>query len=77
MISRFRMTVRDCLEAYKEMGRRVFGNPRPPDFGIAWHKFDSDRLEEVIRDVASRHGEKVDPPARDVQYPSPEAFCKT
>lgn len=71
------MTVRDCLKAYEGMGRRVFGNPRPPDFGVAWHKFDADRLEAVIRDVVLRHGEKTDPSANNVPYPSPEDLCKT
>jgi len=72
------MTVHDCLKAYKSLGKRVFGSPRPP-LGIAWHKFDATLLEEVIRDVVSQHSEHAIPPAKagDILYPSPEAFCKT
>lgn len=77
MLSRFRMSVRDCLKAYKDMGSRVFGSPRPPDFGLMWHKFNAGHLERVIRDIVSQHGERVDPSSGDVLYPSPEALCKT
>lgn len=70
------MTVRDCIKAYKHMGRRVFGNPRAPDFRLLWHKFDADRLEKVIRDVVSLHGE-IETKEGDIKYPSDESLCKT
>lgn len=75
MLSRFRMTVDDCIEEYKGLGERVFGHPRPMAKGaILWHKFDARVLEQVIREVTSRHSE-----ARDFEatFPSDEDLCRT
>ena len=71
------MSVHDCIIEYEKMGRRVFGNPRPPGIGpipTPWHKFDADSLEKVIGNVISRHGEE---PGDEVRYPSHEDLCKT
>ena len=61
MLSRFRMTVDDCIEEYKALGAKVFGNPRPLAKGaILWHKFDHRTLEAAIRDVTQRYSELGD-----------------
>lgn len=75
MLSRFRMTVDDCIVEYKVLGERIFGHPRPMAIGgIFWNKFNAQVLEQVIKDVTSRHKE-----ARDVKalFPSDEDLCRT
>lgn len=74
------MSVHDCISEYKNMGRKVFGNPRPPGIGPIpplWHKFDADSLEKVIGNVISRHGERLDESGSKVRYPSHDDLCKT
>ncbi len=74
------MTVHDCIEEYKKMGRRVFGDPRPPGLGpipTPWHKFDATDLEKVIQKVTECHGEKIEQTEDGVLYPSHEDLCKT
>lgn len=61
MLSRFRMTVDDCIKEYKALGGKVFGNPRPLAKGaILWHKFDYRILEAAIKDVTQRYSELGD-----------------
>ncbi|KAE8449128.1 hypothetical protein EG329_008512 [Mollisiaceae sp. DMI_Dod_QoI] len=56
MLSRFRMTVDDCIEEYKLLGGKVFAHPRPlATGGILWHRFDRKDLEGVIQDVTKRN----------------------
>lgn len=56
MLSRFRMTVDDCIEEYKTLGKEIFGHPRRmARGGFPWHRFNARTLEGVIRDVTSRH----------------------
>jgi len=74
MLSRFRMTVHDCIREYRKLGEAVFGHPRLPGAKYAWYKFSAERLEEVILDVATRHGETQ---SGNVMYPSSEQLCKT
>lgn len=58
MLSRFRMTVDDCIKEYQTLGAKVFGHPRPLAKGaILWHKFDYRTLEAVIKDVTQRYSE--------------------
>ena len=58
MLSRFRMTVDDCIKEYKTLGAKVFGHPRPLAKGaIMWHKFDCRTLEAAIKDVTQRYSE--------------------
>jgi hypothetical protein len=74
MLSRFRMTVDDCLAEYKTLGEKIFGHPRPFAKGaIIWHKFNYRVLEEVIKDVTSRHSEKVE---YNTDYPLDEDLCR-
>ena len=58
MLFRFRMTVEECIQEYKTLGAKVFGNPRPLAKGaVLWHKFDHRTLEAVIQDVTQRYSE--------------------
>lgn len=76
MLSRLRMTVDNCIDEYKCLGEKVFGNPRPMALkgAILWHKFSAQALEQVIKDVTSRHSE-----AREFEatFPSDEDLCRT
>ncbi len=61
MLSRFRMTVDDCIKEYKTLGERIFGHPRPMTIGgLPWNRFSAKVLENVIRDVTSRHNKPSD-----------------
>ena len=74
MLSRFRMSVDDCIKEYKMLGARVFGNPRPLAKGaILWHKFDHRTLEAVIKDVTERYSE---PGQFGGLYPMDEDVCR-
>ena len=56
MLSRFRMSVNDCIDEYKILGGKVFAHPRPlATGGILWHKFHWKDLEDVIQSVTDRH----------------------
>ena len=58
MLSRFRMTVDECIKEYKTLGAKVFGNPRPLAKGaVLWHKFNCSHFEDVIKDVTERCSE--------------------
>lgn len=76
MLSRFRMTVDDCIEEYKTLGEKIFGHPRPlaSKSAIPWHKFSAKKFEEVIQDVTTRHSERDE---FTVSYPSHEDLCRT
>ena len=61
MLSRLRMTVDDCIEEYKTLGEKIFGHPRRmAKGGFPWHRFSAKVLEDVIRDVTSRHNVQSD-----------------
>ncbi|KAL8992576.1 MAG: hypothetical protein Q9169_006992 [Polycauliona sp. 2 TL-2023] len=76
MLSRLRMTVDDCINEYKTLGQKIFGNPRPLAFGaVMWHKFDYKVLEEVIKSVTRRHSEKSEVDV--LHFPSDEDLCRT
>lgn len=56
MLSRFRMTVDECIEEYKTLGKKIFGHPRRmAKGGFPWHRFSAKVLEDVIRAVTSRY----------------------
>ena len=56
MLSKFRMTVDDCIEEYKSLGEQIFGHPRRMAIGgFPWHRYSAKVLEKVIRGVTSRH----------------------
>ena len=74
MLSRFRMNVDDCINEYKALGAKVFGNPRPLARGaILWHKFDYRNLETAIKDVTARYSE---PGQFGGHYPMDEDLCR-
>lgn len=76
MLSRFRMTVDDCIKEYETLGEEVFGNPRPPSMkGLLWHKFDSKVLRRVIEEVTNRRAE-INFNGQ-VTYPCPKNRCQT
>ena len=55
MLSRFRMSVNDCIDEYKFLGGRVFAHPRLLATGaLLWHKFSWKDLEDVIQNVTDR-----------------------
>jgi hypothetical protein len=66
MLSRFRMTVRDCLDEYERMSNTIFGKPRwisQRNIGIVrWPKYSAKAMERAFTDVTRRRGEE---PARD------------
>lgn len=69
------MTVDDCIKEYKTLGERIFGHPRPLAKGaILWHKFNAEKLEEVIKEVTKRHSEASD---FEPLFPSAEDLCRT
>lgn len=75
MLSRFRMTVEECIAEYKILGDKVFGNPRPFNKGgFPWHKFNRRILENVIQDVTERFCEKKE---YEVHFPLEEDLCRT
>jgi hypothetical protein len=77
MLSRFRMSVNDCIAEYKALGGKVFANPRPiSKGGILWHKYNSDRLRSAIEDVTNRHCFRR---ARcfGIKFPSDPDLCRT
>jgi hypothetical protein len=63
MLSRFRMTVDDCIWEYENLAGKVFGKARMfhqmfvPTFWLKRPKYDADELEMVIKGVARRRGE--------------------
>jgi hypothetical protein len=75
MVSRFRMTVDDCLQEYKTFGSEVFGRRRILSMkGVLWNKFNEEHLYKVIEDVTSRHCEN---PSVTTRFPSPKDICRT
>ncbi|KAL8777174.1 MAG: hypothetical protein Q9213_007975 [Squamulea squamosa] len=76
MLSRLRMTVDDCINEYRILGQKVFGNPRPLALGaVMWHKFNYRVLEEAIKSVTRRHSEKNEEDM--LHFPSDEDLCRT
>lgn len=58
MLSRFRMTVADCLEEYETMGQKIFGNPRwisQRHIGIVKRpKYDAKAMADAFLEVTDR-----------------------
>jgi len=76
MLSRFRMTVNDCITEYKKLGGKVFAHPRPlAKGGVLWHKFSAANLHNAIQEVTNRHcfHEK----GFGAKFPSDPDFCRT
>lgn len=84
MFGRFRMTVRDCLDEYENLGAKIFGKPRfftPLRISALYAitnrpKFDASLAEDVFEDVSRRRcglDEKLEP---SINYPTSEGVCK-
>ncbi|KAI0540646.1 acyl transferase/acyl hydrolase/lysophospholipase [Xylaria digitata] len=57
LLSRFRMTVEDCLEEYETMAGTIFGHPRilhQMNALVRWNKYSTKHLEKAIREVIDR-----------------------
>ncbi len=75
MISRFRMTVDDCLHEYRTLGSDVFGKPRLLTLkSLLWNKFNEQRLKNAIQKVTFRHCEDS---RVTTKFPSPKDICRT
>jgi hypothetical protein len=48
MLGRMKMSVQDCIQAYQDLGRVVFGKPMGP---LHDHMFDSGLLEEETKKI--------------------------
>ena len=65
MLCRFRMTVQDCLQEYKNMSQVIFGNPRwisQRNIGIVrWPKYSAKAMEKAFKEVTERREERPVP----------------
>ncbi|KAF2973369.1 hypothetical protein GQX73_g231 [Xylaria multiplex] len=69
LLSRFRMTVEDCLKEYETMAGTVFGHPRiihQMNVLARWTKYPTKYLEKAIREVIDRRvqvtiGDDIEP----------------
>lgn len=76
MLSRFRMSVNDCISEYKSLGERVFSHPRHfSTGGLLWHKFGWRPLEDAIKQVTNRHC--FTERSFGARFPSDPDFCRT
>ena len=74
MLSRFRMSVDDCISEYEALGQDVFGHPRPfAKAGFLWSKYSYRALESAIEKVTRKHSKTSE---FDVHYPLDEDVCK-
>jgi hypothetical protein len=78
MLARFRMTVKDCLEEYRDLGDKIFGNPNffRKTRGVPQHKFDSHNLKQVFEDFTYRRAEHRDRFGGPVTFPTKPGVCK-
>lgn len=80
MLSRLRMGVDDCIDAYKNFGGRVFGNPRhfhslSLPLLTTRTKYDPEMLKNVISNVVKRY-DRVDGDGRHTFESEPQV-CQT
>ncbi|KZM24237.1 uncharacterized protein EKO05_0005788 [Ascochyta rabiei] len=57
MLGRFRMTVDDCLQEYKQMSHSIFGRPRwisQRNIGMPWPKYSARGMKKAFQDVSLR-----------------------
>ncbi|KAK7180469.1 phosphorylase superfamily protein [Paraphaeosphaeria sporulosa] len=64
MLSRFRMTVKDCLCEYENMSNQIFGRPRLLSQRNAlipgWTKYSASRMEKAFKKVTTRRCNQAD-----------------
>jgi hypothetical protein len=59
---RLRMSIRDCIDTYRDLGSEVFGKKQPFHF-FGQNKYDCTKLERLIREVVRRNsGNPADDP---------------
>jgi hypothetical protein len=80
MLSRFRMTARDCLHEYEQVSHQIFGQPRlvsQLNVGIVpWSKYDAKNMERAVQEVTSRRSENVET-LNPVTFPTKAGVCNT
>ncbi|KAL8370125.1 hypothetical protein RB595_000483 [Gaeumannomyces hyphopodioides] len=83
MLARLRMPVDDCIEEYKTLGGKIFGNPRT-FHQVGWqalvknrkNKFATTPLEEAIQDVIRRRGEISSDQDDAMAFRTPKGLCR-
>ena len=72
MLSRFRMTVKDCLDEYERMSNQIFGNPRMLSqrntFILPWTKYSASAMAKAFQDVTARRCSVAERDALNSQY---------
>ena len=72
MLSRFRMTVKDCLDEYERMSNDIFGKPRllsqRNTLILPWTKYSASAMEKAFKDVTARRCSKAERASLDSQY---------
>ncbi|KAI1317485.1 FabD/lysophospholipase-like protein [Xylariaceae sp. FL0255] len=79
LLSRFRMTVEDCLEEYETMARCIFGHPRLIHnirFGIGGNKYHTKHLENAVKEVIERRAERRSENHTDVLFRTEIDTCR-
>lgn len=76
------MTVLDCIYEYKNLGEKVFGNPRffsTLRFGLGDRtKYKASRLADLFKDVTARRSEYLKDTDPSVAFlPSRRGLCQT
>jgi hypothetical protein len=62
MLGRLRMSIKDCIDTYRNLGSEVFGKKQPFHF-LGQNKYDCTKLERIIQDVVRRRsGSPADDP---------------
>ena len=62
MLGRLRMSIKDCIDTYRNLGSEVFGKKQPFHF-LGQNKYDCTKLERIIQGVIKRNsGNTADDP---------------
>ena len=79
MLSRWRMSVADCLKKYEEVGKEIFKDPRVSLWGWPKARHSKKPLIKAIEDLAVARApkgkESVD--GKYQMFPAPLDLCKT
>jgi hypothetical protein len=82
MLARLRMPVEDCIVEYQRFAGSVFGHPRwVHQAGVLGsisrkNKFKTTNLENAIKDVTRRRGEKANDADEAMIYSTPKGMCR-
>ncbi|KAI0016706.1 FabD/lysophospholipase-like protein [Xylariomycetidae sp. FL0641] len=80
LLSRFRMTVEDCIQEYENMAGKVFKSPRPVHrmnaFVLPINKYSRDSLERVLRTVIKRRVEATHADDSEVLFETEIDTCR-